>query len=268
MLFAFDLDGTLVTREHVLPEPIREAIVAVRDAGHLVTVITGRHERDARAVLDALGIDAHYATCHGARVHARGDEHHAECCLEPEVVRSLLEHAGRSSGALAFLSARDRMFVHDPGDAAWDWARRAGHPLHAHHTYADEPVHRFVLATEDAARWRDELRGRHPDLTAFVWEDRYVEVVAAGGHKGDALARLAAVHGVAQEDTVAFGDGVNDIEMLRWAGHAVGVGELQPGVAAVIHEHIPGPEELGVAQWLRRHVLGNVAAPGLACVLP
>lgn len=257
MLLAFDLDGTIVTHGRVFPEPVRDAILAARDAGHLVTVITGRHQRGAQVVLDALGIEGHYATCHGARVHALAGEHHSEWHLEPEVVRHLLEHPANSPGTLGFLSTRDRMFVHEPGHDAWAWARHEGHSLHAQHTYADEPAHKFVLATENASRWRDELRERYPHLTSYVWNDRYVEVVAAGGHKGHALARLAAVHGIDQRDTVAFGDGVNDIEMLRWAGHAVGVGELQPGVADVIDEHIPGPEDLGVARWLERHVLGR-----------
>jgi 5-amino-6-(5-phospho-D-ribitylamino)uracil phosphatase len=55
---------------------------------------------------------------------------------------------------------------------------------------------------------------------------------------------------------VAFGDGLNDVSMLRWAGRAVAVGpEAHPDVLAVADERIAAPEEGGVADWLERNVL-------------
>ena len=255
MLFAFDLDGTTVTRNHELPARIREAILALRGAGHVATVITGRHQKSAQRVLAELSVDAHYGTCQGARVHAVGDEHHVELHLEPEIVTHLLERYTRDASTPFFLSTRERMFVRDPDSEHWAWARAEGQNVRAHHTYAGEGAHKFILIGASAARAHAELCERYPHLAYYLWHDRYLEVVAAGGTKGRALERLAALHGIPREETVAFGDGVNDISMLEWAGRGIGVGDLSPGVADVMDEHVPGPEELGVATWLERHVL-------------
>lgn len=261
MLFAFDLDGTIVTHDKQFPEAIRAAILATRDLGHVVTVITGRHLRGTQVVLDALGIDCHYGTCQGARVHALGDEHHVELHLEDEVVAHLLERVRKDTSVEFFLSTRDQMFVRDPQHEGWAWARTEGRDVQPHDAYAGEKAHKFILIGDEAPRLHAELRERYPHLEYYLWHGRYLEVVAAGGTKGSALARLAALHGIAREDTVAFGDGVNDISMLAWAGHAVGVGQLSPGVAEVIDEHIPGPEDLGVARWLQEHVLNAQPMP-------
>jgi Cof subfamily protein (haloacid dehalogenase superfamily) len=261
MLFAFDLDGTIVTRENAIPLPIQAAILALRQEGHVVTVITGRHRSGTELALEALGVDCHYGTCNGARVHAHGDEHHVELHLDPEVVRQLLERFAADDESRVFLSTRDHMYVRQPPHEGWDWARREGRTLREFSVYDGAGAHKFIVMHENASRLQAELTERFPDNSYFLWEGRYLEVVAPGGHKGNALARIAAEYGVPRAETVAFGDGPNDLEMLRWAGRAVGVGRLAPGVADVIDEHVSGPEELGVADWLERHVLGRGSPP-------
>ena len=83
-----------------------------------------------------------------------------------------------------------------------------------------------------------------------------MEITGANGHKGAALALIAERLGVPQRDTVAFGDGVNDVTMMQWAGHGVAVGPfVHPDVLAAADEHIPSPEEDGVAEWLGANVL-------------
>ncbi len=130
MLFAFDLDGTIVTQNNELPARIRDAILGLRRHGHQVTVITGRHHSGAQLALETLNVTGHYGTCNGARVHADGDDHHLELHLEADVVSSLLERFTESPGHQFFLSTRDRMYVRDPEHERWERERREGRQLH------------------------------------------------------------------------------------------------------------------------------------------
>ena len=60
---------------------------------------------------------------------------------------------------------------------------------------------------------------------------------------------------------VAFGDGLNDVSMVRWAGHGVAVGpEAHPDTIAASDERVASPEEGGVLGWLERHYLSGAAA--------
>lgn len=221
-----------------------------------MTVITGRHRSGAALALQALDVTCHYGTCNGARVHAHGDEHHVELHLDPGVVRHLLGRFAEDDESRVFLSTRDHMYVRQPRHEGWDGARREGRTLREFSMYDGTGAHKFIVMNENASRLQAELTERFPDNSYYLWEDHSLEVVAPGGHKGNALARIATEYGIPQAETVAFGDGSNDLEMLRWAGRAVGVGRLSPGVTDVIDEHVSGPEELGVADWLRQHVLG------------
>jgi hydroxymethylpyrimidine pyrophosphatase-like HAD family hydrolase len=75
---------------------------------------------------------------------------------------------------------------------------------------------------------RDPLNrvGREgPDegFLAMFSKPHYLEIVAHGVNKGDALQRLAKVIGIPIEQTLAIGDGENDVEMISAAGTGLAV---------------------------------------------
>ena len=75
------------------------------------------------------------------------------------------------------------------------------------------------------------------------------EVTKAAG-----LAFLAEHLGFAQESTVAFGDGENDVELLEWAGYAVAVANAHERVLAVADLVCPPVTEEGVAQVIEAYL--------------
>ena len=54
--------------------------------------------------------------------------------------------------------------------------------------------------------------------------------------------------GIDQRDTVAFGDGANDVEMLEWAGDSYAMANAVPLAAAAARHQAPSNAEDGVAQ--------------------
>jgi hydroxymethylpyrimidine pyrophosphatase-like HAD family hydrolase len=73
-----------------------------------------------------------------------------------------------------------------------------------------------------------------------------------GVTKGTTLAVLAARWGIEQHEVVAFGDMPNDVEMLRWAGRGVAVGDAHPMVLDAADERAPSIADDGVAVVLER----------------
>lgn len=90
--------------------------------------------------------------------------------------------------------------------------------------------------------------------------DGLVEVAARGVTKASALAGLAAELGIDREEVVAFGDMLNDLSMLEWAGHGVAMGNAHDLVKASAGEITASCEEDGVAVVLER-VLPPLAGP-------
>jgi Cof subfamily protein (haloacid dehalogenase superfamily) len=72
--------------------------------------------------------------------------------------------------------------------------------------------------------------------------------------KGSGLDFLARLVGFTREETVAFGDGENDVELLEWAGYAVAVANAHPKVLAVADYVCPSVQEEGVAQVIEAYL--------------
>ncbi|MBN9735353.1 MULTISPECIES: HAD family hydrolase [unclassified Pseudonocardia] len=80
----------------------------------------------------------------------------------------------------------------------------------------------------------------------------WVTLVPAGMSKASGLARVAARLGIDRADVLAVGDGDNDREMLRWAGHGVAMGQAPPEVHADADSSTATVAEDGLAAALRR----------------
>lgn len=93
--------------------------------------------------------------------------------------------------------------------------------------------------------------GDAADLT-FSHPRGLVEVSPAGVTKATGLAEVADRLGLTAAEVVAFGDMPNDLEMLRWAGHGVAMGNAHPDLLAVADEVTAGNADDGLALVLER----------------
>lgn len=62
------------------------------------------------------------------------------------------------------------------------------------------------------------------------WHPAFTDIVAAGNSKAVGMEAICRHYGIRQEETIAFGDGGNDIEMLQWAGVGIAMGNADDSV--------------------------------------
>ena len=85
-----------------------------------------------------------------------------------------------------------------------------------------------------------------------------IEVNAEGINKGEALLWVAERLGIRREETLAFGDGANDVELLRTAGIGAAMSNGVPEVLAAADIKAGNNDEDGVACTIRRYLEGNM----------
>jgi hydroxymethylpyrimidine pyrophosphatase-like HAD family hydrolase len=93
--------------------------------------------------------------------------------------------------------------------------------------------------------------GQLADLTFSVGRG-LVEISPRGVTKATGLAEVAQGHGVEAAHVVAFGDMPNDLEMLRWAGHGVAMGNAHPALLEAADEVTASNVDDGLALVLER----------------
>ncbi len=263
MLFAFDLDKTLVTNDYRLPERTPGVMRALRDAGHAVTVLTGRPLGSARPFLDALGVAGPYSVNHGAQVMGEGRRVLRRTRLQAADVRAVLDPWTAHPTVEFSCVVDDHLYVKDPTDQRWHWAHTESRVVSRFDPSLDTDADKVVFAAETSTvEIIEHVAARVPHAERYLWADGFLEVVAAGGDKGNGLAFIAAHLGFERHEVVAFGDGLNDFSMVRWAGHGVAVGpDAHPNTIAASDERVASPEEGGVLNWLEQKYLA-VGATG------
>jgi Cof subfamily protein (haloacid dehalogenase superfamily) len=251
VLFAFDLDRTLVTDDYQLPHAISRSVAKLRAAGHRVTVLTGRPLPSARRYIDALGIDGPFSVNHGAQVMERGRELR-RVRLRSSDVRLLLD-PWRSHPQVEFSCViDDTLLVKDPDDIRWRWAHSESRAVTRFDPTLPPEADKVVFASsETSVLVAEHVERSLPHVERYLWGDNFLEVISSGADKGSALAFIAERLGVPRDQVIAFGDGLNDVSMLRFAGRGVAVGpHAHPDALAVADERIASPEAGGVSDWI------------------
>jgi hypothetical protein len=93
------------------------------------------------------------------------------------------------------------------------------------------------------------------DLYLIVLRDSFGQIMHRDATKAKGAAALAAHWGIARDEVVAFGDDVNDIDLLQWAGTGIAMGNALVEVKAAADGVAQSNEKDGLAVWIEENVL-------------
>ena len=257
-LIVSHLDGTLLGSDHTQHESTVEVLRALAKQGHHVALASGRHYHDMKVFRDELDISAHLISTNGAYVHdpkgtllaaTHVDPEHAKTLIElprpPQVRLSLYRESGWHIDAdapyLLSLHASTGFRYEVVPPAQMD-TNGVGKVL-----YLGDPNALKQLETQARAAHGDGLHITYSTIDSL-------EIMAGGVNKGVALAALLERLDLTPAACMAFGDNLNDTEMLELAGEAQVMANAHPE----LFDRIKGAERIGhhgeaaVAEWLKK----------------
>ncbi|MFV0558249.1 MAG: Cof-type HAD-IIB family hydrolase [Enterococcus sp.] len=230
-LFAFDIDGTLLDSNKQALQSTREALVALRQAGHLVTIATGRSRFHAREIIRDLEFD-NYILCNGAAAFLNHQQVYRNLLNREELDR-FIAHTNTLGIDTAFISMDDiKRFTSNNIERMDDAMRSFGAQLPTiNPLFLEEQDVYQALAFYDRS-YEGQFDLDYPSLSFVRWHENCVDVVPKGGSKAATILSVAETVGIARENVIAFGDGQNDREMLREVGLGVAMGNATPDIQA------------------------------------
>jgi Cof subfamily protein (haloacid dehalogenase superfamily) len=238
----------------VLRPRTRAAIHAAREAAIHVVVVTGRMFRSVRPYLDEAGIDDPGVCYQGAVV---ADPVTGEFLLHVPIPLDLAREAiaaveGEGFGLNCYVD--DELCVAQITPEARRYADFQHLELHVVGPlleWLDRPPTKLVVIEDPEvldgleARLKQRFRDRLYISKSLPY---FLELAHPDVTKASGLGFLAERLGFTAAETVAFGDGENDVELLEWAGYAVAVANAHERVLAVADYVCPSVDEEGVAQ--------------------
>ena len=243
----FDIDGTLVSFEtHRVPDSAIETLHALRARGVKTFLSTGRNGDSTRFLMDTGLFDGEIL------INGQLCEYQGVGIFENPVSKADIEAAveGARNGdfTLGFLSGHESFVlrVNDFVEKACSYANMAVPRLAPPEEAFRFPI--YQIHCYGLPGVEDELLRRTSGLTATRWSPNFADVFPAGGGKDRGIEAICRHLGIAREETIAFGDGENDISMLEYAGVGVAMGNSSDRVKASADYVTASVDEDGVAR--------------------
>ena len=264
ILFATDLDKTLLDDEARVPPICVDAIRSYVQKGGLFTIATGRPTRGALLYPEIIDlVNAPIITYNGACIYDTRKKRTIWRRLLPDTFPSLLRAALEQFpkvGALVFRGEDDltcavRSNIHIQEIS---WKREHYNAAQRTLDEIDLPWNKVVIAgePEDMALCKAFIEKNTPTpITIILSEKRYLELTGPNVGKEKALRRVAESLRIDLAHVVAIGDSMNDIEMIRWAGTGVAVANAEDEMKRQAAFIVPSNVHYGICTCIQNIVL-------------
>ena len=250
-IFFFDIDNTLLDhRTLTIPRSALSAIAALKREGHTVVVATGRSYGHARPFIEMVEPD-YVITQNGARI-LKGSEEVMSSPLDRPSLIELFDwiHAqghpfGSNLGETGYLS--------DALPCAVEPLKSVDMPYQTQDRfYLQRPTHQAWLFYDESldAVMVPAILERFPAFDLVRWHQTGVDVMPRGVNKWIGCQWVLAQTGFTPKQAIAFGDGLNDLQMLKGVGLGIAMDNGHPELKAIADHIAPALHLDGIAAML------------------
>ncbi|MDO5512709.1 HAD family hydrolase [Corynebacterium sp.] len=248
-IIALDMDGTLLDAAGQIPDSFWPVLEELRSRGVAVAPASGRQLATLQAIFPGETYIAENGTCvfHDGEIVST-------TLLDATTVHTVIDVAADLDMDLVVCTPT--VAYHRPGISPetekelekYYHSRQATDDLHA----VADVIKLAGFTTSDAeATIYPVLADAAPEANVVVSGAHWVDIMHADAGKGRALRALAEAMGVDKQHTAAFGDYLNDLELLEAAGTAWAMDNAHPEIKAIADHIAPPNTEAGVVTVLR-----------------
>lgn len=238
-LIASDIDGTLVTDGNNRLEPeYFDVIMRLKEQGTIFAAASGRQYSSIAKLFEPIKDNMIFIAENGAYVTCRGEDMVVHV-MDRERIYSLIDDIRSIPGCEICLSGKQTVYVESKDQAYIDMLI---------YEYKNEvTVVKDLLEVDDefikiSAFHREDALTVAGSILIPKWESE-LEIAGAGAQwldimsynvsKGEAIKKIQKQLNIKMEETMVFGDNLNDIAMLRQAGESYAIGNARDEVKQV-----------------------------------
>ena len=263
-LIAVDMDGTLLDGDGHIPDELWPLLDELDERGILFAPASGRQLATLQRSFDHARDDVVYIAENGAYV-VRGEQEIGSDAVDAGFAASVVDRvralaaSGIDAGLVvcgkrsAYIERADAAFL---AECEKYYAKlQIVDDLEA----VDDQVLKlaifdFAVAETSTAPRLFDLRETHQ---VVVSGQHWIDIMNPGVNKGVALERLQRALGIDRAQTAAFGDYLNDLELLDAAAYSFAMANAHPDVLARARHRAPSNVERGVLTTIRRLLDGH-----------
>ena len=222
-----DVDGTLTTTEKKITEATKNALIDIQEKGNKVIIASGRPTPGVKWLIDTLELKKYggYVLCfNGAKViDVKTDDIIYQNIFPHEYIAPLYDYAVKND--MGMITYEGDTVIH--GTRADEYMRFEARLNYMELKQIDDFVNHitfdvnkclFTASPDRAPALEKELAATYKDkLSIYRSEEFFIEAMPLGVDKAASLDRLFNAIGADVKDTIAVGDGFNDMSMIKYA---------------------------------------------------
>lgn len=228
-LVFFDLDGTLLNNESLVDDEVKEALAELKDKGAVPFIATGRSPIEVQHVIEDTVIDS-FITLNGQYIQYEGKEVFRNV-IPKDLVVELKQVTTDKNMAMSLYSADKIRATHHN-----ETIKKAYSYIHEDPPAVDESfdmreeILMMLILNEDSSLDK-EITDAFPTLSFYRNTPYSIDTITKGHNKAKGIDALIEAVNLKDIPIYAFGDGANDLEMLKRADYSVamanGLGEVK-----------------------------------------
>lgn len=253
----FDIDGTLYNHELGVPQSAVQGIKELKDNGHLAFISTGRTRAMISEELVSLGFDGVLAAC-GTYVEYEGNVIY-NVDLKRETVDKAVDIL-RKHNVFCILEGRNHLYMDDDNssdDSEFSVKRfknKFGEkikPIIGQKHY----VNKITCKLDKHSNFEKAYKFLEKDFYTIYHNSKIVELVPKGFSKAKGIEEIIKYLGININDTYAFGDSANDIDMLRYVKYGIAMGNSSSEILEMVKYKTDTIENNGIYNGLKQFQL-------------
>lgn len=264
-LIGVDLDGSLLNSKNQISEGTKKTLIRSMEEGNKLAIITGRDFYAAEFLGKALAFDKYgglISSSNGAHVYDMKEKktiinHYLDYNLIKEMIafgKSLgfdyiIYHKGEilaendRTHSLEFLSQKNKMPYRIIGNLEYK---------------IDFPLNKLLFSArpeiieKNIEKFRDKFKKRVNPIHSMP---QFLDCMPLGINKGKSILEIADYFSIKHEDTYAFGDEINDMEMIQMAGVGIAMANASNRLKKEADEITLSNDEDGIAYYIEKNLL-------------
>ena len=253
-LIACDMDGTLLDEDGNLPEGTYDLILELAHAGIRFTAASGRRYDTLRSMFSPVADSMDFVASNGAQVYARGAlvdrevlSHAAAKRLKCVVDMFDTLHLALFDETLSFLLDDEERFEREIDKNLPNPCRVYDVPspdtsIVKASIYCDEALMDMAYVLE---------RELGDDFVFAPSGSRWIDAMQRGVSKATGIAQIMQAYGIPADEVMAFGDSMNDYEIMRMVGTSCAMGNGRSAIKQIATRVIGPNTEQSVQRELR-----------------